>query len=32
MMVEVAKQLSPDLRAQMADRWAQDRFRRRPGP
>lgn len=30
MMVEVAKQLSPDLRAQMADRWAKDRFRRRP--
>jgi uncharacterized membrane protein len=30
MMVEVAKQLSPDLRAQMADRWAQERFRRRP--
>ena len=32
MMVEVAKQLSPELRAQMADRWAQDRFRRRPEP
>jgi Spy/CpxP family protein refolding chaperone len=32
MMVEVAKQLSPDLRAQMADRWAQERFRRRPEP
>ena len=30
MMVEVAKQLSPELRAQVADRWAQDRFRRRP--
>lgn len=30
MMVEVAKQLSPELRAQMADRWAKDRFRRRP--
>lgn len=30
MMVEVAKQLSPELRAQMADRWAEDRFRRRP--
>lgn len=30
MMVEVAKQLSPELRAQMADRWAQERFRRRP--
>ena len=30
MMVEVAKQLSPDLRAQMADSWAKDRFRRRP--
>jgi Spy/CpxP family protein refolding chaperone len=29
MMVEVAKQLSPELRAQMADRWAKDRFRRR---
>jgi Spy/CpxP family protein refolding chaperone len=29
MMVEVAKQLPPELRAQMADRWAQDRFRRR---
>ena len=30
MMVEVAKQLPPELRAQMADRWAEDRFRRRP--
>jgi uncharacterized membrane protein len=29
MMIEVAKQLPPELRAQMADRWAQDRFRRR---
>ena len=29
MMVEVAKQLSPDLRAQVADSWAKDRFRRR---
>ena len=32
MMVEVAKQLSPDLRAQVADSWAKDRFRRRPDP
>jgi Spy/CpxP family protein refolding chaperone len=30
MMVEVAKQLSPEQRAQMADRWAQERFRRGP--
>lgn len=30
MMVEVAKQLSPELRAQVADKWAQERFRRRP--
>jgi Spy/CpxP family protein refolding chaperone len=30
MMVEVAKQLSPELRAQMADSWAKERFRRRP--
>ena len=30
MMVEVAKQLSPDIRAQMADSWAKERFRRRP--
>jgi uncharacterized membrane protein len=30
MMVEVAKQLPPDLRAQMADSWSKDRFRRRP--
>lgn len=29
MMVEVAKQLSPDLRAQLADSWAEDRFGRR---
>lgn len=29
MMVEVAKQLSPDLRAQVADSWAKDRFSRR---
>jgi len=28
-MVQVAKQLSPDLRAQMVDRWAKDRFRRK---
>jgi Spy/CpxP family protein refolding chaperone len=28
MMVEMAKQLPPDLRGQMADRWAKDRFRR----
>ncbi len=28
-MVEVAKQLSPDLRAQMVDSWAKDRFRRK---
>ena len=32
MMVEVAKQLPPELRAQMADNWAKDRFRRRPEP
>ena len=32
MMVEVAKQLTPELRAQMADSWAKDRFRRRPEP
>jgi Spy/CpxP family protein refolding chaperone len=31
-MVEVAKQLPPDLRAQMADSWAKERFRRRPEP
>jgi Spy/CpxP family protein refolding chaperone len=30
MMIEVAKQLPPELRAQMADSWAKDRFRRRP--
>lgn len=30
MMVEVAKQLSPEIRAQMADNWAKERFRRRP--
>jgi Spy/CpxP family protein refolding chaperone len=30
MMVEVAKQLPPEIRAQMADRWAKERFRRRP--
>ena len=29
MMVEVAKQLSPELRAQVADKWAEERFRRR---
>lgn len=29
MMVEVAKQLSPELRAQMADSWAKERFRRK---
>ena len=29
MMVEVAKQLTPALRAEMADSWAKDRFRRR---
>jgi Spy/CpxP family protein refolding chaperone len=29
MMIEVAKQLSPELRAQVADSWAKDRFRRR---
>jgi Spy/CpxP family protein refolding chaperone len=28
MMIEVAKQLSPELRAQVADSWAKDRFRR----
>ena len=28
-MIQVAKQLSPDLRAQMVDRWAKDRFRRK---
>ena len=32
MMVEVSKQLSPELRAQVADSWAKDRFRRRPEP
>ena len=32
MMVEVAKQLSPELRAQMADSWAKERWRRRPDP
>jgi Spy/CpxP family protein refolding chaperone len=32
MMIEVAKQLSPELRAQMADSWAKDRFRRRSEP
>ena len=31
-MVEVAKQLPPDLRAQMADSWAKERFRRRSEP
>jgi Spy/CpxP family protein refolding chaperone len=29
MMVEVAKQLTPELRAQVADSWAKDRFRRK---
>jgi Spy/CpxP family protein refolding chaperone len=28
-MIQVAKQLPPDLRAQMVDRWAKDRFRRK---
>ncbi len=32
MMIEVAKQLSPELRAQMADSWAKDRFRRKSEP
>ena len=32
MMVEVAKQLSPEIRAQMADSWAKERWRRRPEP
>lgn len=31
-MVEVAQKLPPELRREMADRWAQDRFRRRPEP
>jgi Spy/CpxP family protein refolding chaperone len=29
MMVEVAKELTPELRAQVADSWAKDRFRRK---
>jgi Spy/CpxP family protein refolding chaperone len=32
MMVEVAKQLPPEIRAQMADSWAKERWRRRPEP
>jgi Spy/CpxP family protein refolding chaperone len=28
-MIQVARQLPPELRAQMADRWANDRFRRK---
>lgn len=31
-MIEVAKQLPPELRAQMADNWAKERWRRRPEP
>ncbi len=30
MMVDVAKQLSPEIRAQLAESWAKERFRRRP--
>lgn len=29
-MVEIARKLPPDLRREMADRWAKDRFGRRP--
>ena len=29
-MVEIAQKLPPDLRRQMADRWAKDRFRKPP--
>ena len=31
-MIEVAKQLPPELRGQMADNWAKERFRRKPDP
>ncbi|MEZ5832148.1 MAG: periplasmic heavy metal sensor [Dongiaceae bacterium] len=29
-MVDIARKLPPDLRREMADRWARDRFRRKP--
>ncbi|HEY3146092.1 MAG TPA: periplasmic heavy metal sensor [Dongiaceae bacterium] len=29
-MVEIAEKLPPDLRSEMADRWAKDRFRKPP--
>jgi Spy/CpxP family protein refolding chaperone len=31
-MIEIAGKLPPDLRREMADRWAKDRFRMKPGP
>ena len=31
-MIEVAQKLPPDLRREMAERWAKDRFRGKPGP
>jgi Spy/CpxP family protein refolding chaperone len=31
-MIEVAQKLPPELRREMADRWAKDRFRGKPGP
>ena len=31
-MVEIAQKLPPDLRRQMADQWAKDRFGRKPDP
>jgi Spy/CpxP family protein refolding chaperone len=31
-MVEIAQKLPPDLRREMADQWAKDRFGRKPDP
>jgi Spy/CpxP family protein refolding chaperone len=31
-MVEVAQKLPPEVRREMADRWAKDRFRKKPQP
>jgi Spy/CpxP family protein refolding chaperone len=31
-MIEVAEKLPPELRREMADRWAKDRFRGKPEP
>lgn len=31
-LIDVAQKLTPDQRREMADRWAKDRFRMKPGP